>query len=113
MATACEEYQEKVMEEMRKVYSETVIDHAMNPRGVRDMEAANGYTSITGPCGDTMQMWLKARNEIITKATFMTDGYGTSIASGSMAADIAKGKSICQALGIGQQDVLDALGGLP
>ncbi|MFC2062689.1 iron-sulfur cluster assembly scaffold protein [Chloroflexota bacterium] len=46
-------------------------------------------------------------------ATFMTDGCGTSIASGSMTADMAKGKDIRQALKIGQQDVLDALGGLP
>ena len=52
MATARDKYQELVMEEMRKVYSETVIDHAMNPRNVGNMEAADGYASVTGPCGD-------------------------------------------------------------
>ncbi|MFC2062499.1 iron-sulfur cluster assembly scaffold protein [Chloroflexota bacterium] len=113
MAADWDKYQELVMEEMKKVYSEAVIDHAMNPRGVGSMEVADGYASITGPCGDTMQIWLKVRNEIITEATFMTDGCGTSIASGSMVVDMAKGKSISQALSISQQDVLDALGGLP
>ena len=52
MATARDKYQELVMEEMRKAYSETVIDHAMNPRNVGNMEAADGYASVTGPCGD-------------------------------------------------------------
>ena len=43
----------------------------------------------------------------------MTDGCGTSIASGSMVTEIAKGKSVGEVLKTNQQDVLNALGGLP
>ena len=43
----------------------------------------------------------------------MTDGCGTSIASGSMMTELAKGKSISEAIRISQQDILNALGGLP
>ena len=46
-------------------------------------------------------------------ATFRTDGCVTTIASGSMVTEMAKGKSISEAWKISQQDVLDALGGLP
>ena len=53
MITVWDEYQELVIDKMRKVYSETVIDHAMNPRNVGNIEAADGYASVTGPCGDT------------------------------------------------------------
>ena len=60
-----------------------------------------------------MEIWLKVNNDTITRATFMTDGCGTSIAAGSMVTELARGKSIVQALRIGQQDVLDALSGLP
>ncbi len=113
MATAWDKYQELVRDEMRKVYSETVIDHAMNPRNVGNTEAADGYASITSPCGDTMDIWLRVKDDTIVKATFMTDGCGTTIAAGSMVTELAKGKGVSQALRIGQEDVLSALDGLP
>jgi len=98
---------------MRQVYTETVIDHVMNPRNVGNIDDADGFARITGPCGDTIEIWLKVRNNVVTQATFMADGCGTTIAVGSMVAELAKGKSISQALKVGQQDVLNALGGLP
>ena len=85
----------------------------MNPRNLGDMENADGFAKVTGSCGDTMEIWLKVKNGAITDATFMTDGCGTSIASGSMITEIAKGKSISEGWKISKQDVLNALGGLP
>ena len=113
MTSDWETFQELVKAEMRKVYSETAIEHAMNPRNVGNMDNTNGFARITGPCGDTMEIWLKVRNNIITEATFMTDGCGTTIAAGSMVTELVKGKSVSQAMKIGQQDILNALGGLP
>jgi nitrogen fixation NifU-like protein len=113
MATAWDEYQKLIREEMSKVYSQTVIDHAMNPRNVGSIEAADGYATITGPCGDTMDIWLKVKGDTIVNATFMTDGCGTTIVAGSMATELVKGKTIAQALRIGQEEVLSALDGLP
>ena len=113
MATAWDNYQELVKEEMSKLYSQTVIDHAMNPRNVGNTEAADGYASVTGPCGDTMDIWLKVKDDTIVKATFMTDGCGTTIAAGSMVTELAKDNSISQALRTSQGDVLSALEGLP
>ena len=77
------------------------------------MQDAEGFARVTGPCGDTMEIWLKVDNDAIAGATFMTDGCGTSIASGSMVTEMAKGKSISEAQKTTQQDVLTALGGLP
>jgi nitrogen fixation NifU-like protein len=113
MTTAWNEYQKIIRDEMRKVYSETAIDHAMNPRNMGDMSAANGYATVTGPCGDTMEIWLKVKNDIVIEATFMTDGCGTTIAAASMATELVKGKSIGRAMGIGQKEILAALNGLP
>jgi len=113
MASEFDELQELIKAEMRKIYSETTIDHAMNPRNVGDMEDADGFARVTGSCGDTMEMWLKVKNGTIANATFMTDGCGASIASGSMVTEIAKGKSIGELRKISQQDILSALGGLP
>jgi len=113
MTTAWDKYQQLVRDEMRKVYSKTVIDYAMNPRNVGNMDAADGYASITGPCGDAMDIWLNVKDDTIIKATFMTDGCGTTIAAGSMITELTKGKSVSQALRIGQDNVLSALDGLP
>lgn len=113
MTTAWDNFQELVRAEMRKVYAETVVEHATNPRNVGDMEDADGFARITGPCGDTMEIWLRVKNNTITEATFRTDGCGTTIVAGSMVTELAKGKSVSQSLKISQQDVLNALGGLP
>lgn len=113
MASDFDELEEYVMADMRSIYTETVIDHAMNPRNVGSIRDADGFASITGPCGDTMEIWLRVRDGAIDDAAFWTDGCGTSIAAGSMVTELAKGKSVAEALKIGQQDVLDALGGFP
>ena len=113
MNSSQEQFQELITAEMRKIYSQTTIDHSMNPRNVGNMEDADGFAQLTGSCGDTMEIWLKVMDGIIVQATFYTDGCGTTIASGSMLTEMAKGKSITEAQKISQQNVLDALGGLP
>jgi nitrogen fixation NifU-like protein len=107
------ELEQSVMEEMRKVYSEKTIDHFLNPRNLGEIPAPDGFSRITGPCGDTMEISLKVIDGKVMNTSFWTDGCGTSIASGSMVTELAKGKGVSEALKITQQDVLDALGGLP
>ena len=108
---------DKIAEELQKEawagYTEVVIDHAQNPRNVGSIQNADGVAMITGPCGDTMEIWLGVREDVIKEATFWTDGCGTTIAAGSMVTELAKGKTIREAMRITQKDVLDALGGLP
>ncbi|MEW6675643.1 MAG: iron-sulfur cluster assembly scaffold protein [Nitrospirota bacterium] len=113
MSSDFNKLQELIKNKLRKVYSEIVIDHAMNPRNLGNLEDADGFASMISSCGDTMEIWLKIKNDTIIGATFMTDGCGTTIASGSIVTEISKGKSIKEALKISQQDILDALGGLP
>jgi nitrogen fixation NifU-like protein len=108
-----DELQKLVMADARKIYSDTVIDHAMNPRNLGDMPDADGFARVTGPCGDTMEIWLRVKNDNIYQTAFLTDGCGTSIASGSMITEMARGKGVNEAQKFTQRDVLDALGGLP
>jgi nitrogen fixation NifU-like protein len=113
MASSWQKFEELIKQEMRKIYSEAVVEHSMNPRNLGDLEDANGFAKVTGPCGDTMSIWLKVNGDTIVNASFMTDGCGTTIASGSMVTEMVKGKSISEAQKTTQRDVLDALGGLP
>jgi nitrogen fixation NifU-like protein len=107
------ELEQSIMEDMKKVYSEKTIDHFLNPRNLGEIAAPDGFGRIIGPCGDTMEIYLKVRDSIVINASFWTDGCGPSIASGSMVSELAKGKSVSEVKKITQQDVLDALGGLP
>ena len=113
MASQFDDLERQIIADMWSAYTETVIDHAMNPRNVGSIANADGFASVTGPCGDTMEIWLKVRNGTLAQASFWTDGCGTSIAAGSMVTELAKGKAVAEILKISQQDVLDALGGLP
>ena len=113
MTSRFDDIQELVMRDARKEYSETTMDLFMNPRNHGPMDQADGLGTVTGPCGDTMNIWIKVEDGRIVNASFTTDGCGTSIASASMATVMAKGKTLVQAGRIEQQDILDALGGLP
>jgi len=113
MASEFDELQKLIAADMEKTYTATVIDHAMNPRNLSDMEDPDGFGQITGACSDTVKIWLKVKNGVIAEATFWTDGCGSGIAAGSMVTELAKGKAISEALKITPQNVLDGLGGLP
>lgn len=113
MASEINDLQALVMADARKIYSEKVIDHAINPRNLGDIPDADGFAKLTGPCGDTMEIWIKVKNNAISDISFMTDGCGPSIAAGSMITQISKGKTLGQAHRINQRDVLNALDGLP
>ncbi|MBC7325746.1 MAG: iron-sulfur cluster assembly scaffold protein [Moorella sp. (in: Bacteria)] len=94
-------------------YSETVLDHAMNPRNVGSISEPDGFGEDTSECGDTMAIWLRVEDGRIARATFWTDGCGTTIACGSMVTELAKGKTVNEALQIDQEKILRSLGGLP
>ena len=113
MSSEMDELEDMVIAVARNIYSDTVIDHAMNPRNVGEISDADGFARIKGPCGDTMQIWIEVNNNIITNITFITDGCGTSAASGSMITVMAKGKNIGQVQKFTRHDVLSALDGLP
>ncbi len=96
------------------LYSETVMDHFMNPRNVGSIENADGVGEVgNAKCGDIMKMYLKIENNIITDVKFETFGCGSAIASSSMATEMIMGKTIEEALAVTNREVVDALGGLP
>ena len=93
--------------------SPTAQDHAHEPQNFGPLSDFNGHARITGPCGDTMEFWLLVRDNRVEKASFITDGCASSLACGSMATCLAEGKNVEEAAVLRQQDILEALGGLP
>lgn len=107
------QFADSIEGELNSGYSPTVLDHAMNPRNVGRIDGDDGFGAFTGPCGDTMMISIKVLADAIADARFWTDGCGTSIASGSMVTELAKGKALDEAMRISQEDVLASLDGLP
>ena len=96
------------------LYTETVMDHFMNPRNVGSIENADGIGEVgNAKCGDIMKIYLKIEDNIIKDIKFETFGCGSAIASSSMATEMIKGKTIEEALAVTNKQVVDALGGLP
>jgi len=98
---------------MREIYSSEVVGHVLHPRNLGDMKNADAFGKITGPCGDTMEIWLKVNGGVVIAASFATDGCAATISTGSIVTELIKGKTVGEVLRVSQQDILGALGGLP
>ena len=96
------------------MYSEKVMDHFMNPRNMGEIGDADGVGTVGNPvCGDLMTVYIKVKDSKLEDVKFKTFGCGAAIATSSMITELAKGKTIEEALKITRGDVADRLGGLP
>jgi nitrogen fixation NifU-like protein len=96
------------------MYSEKVMLHFMNPHNMGEIENPSGVGVVGNPvCGDLMQIQIKVKDGILTDVKFKTFGCGAAIATSSMVTDLAKGKTIEEALKITRNDVAESLEGLP
>ena len=96
------------------VYNEKVMEHFMNPRNVGEIKNADGTGEVGNPvCGDMMTFYIKVKNDRIIDVKFKTFGCGAAIAVSSMVSEMAKGKTLAEAMRITPESVADKLEGLP
>jgi nitrogen fixation NifU-like protein len=90
------------------------MEHFRNPRNVGEIENADGVGEIGNPvCGDMMTFYVKIDNNVLADVKFKTFGCGAAIAVSSMVSEMAKGKTVEEAMKITNADVAKELGGLP
>jgi len=97
-------------------YTETVIDHFDNPRNIGEMgEAeADGYALSGDPlCGDQMKLWIRVEENRIADIKFKSFGCPGAIATSSMATQLARGRALEEVMALTDDDVIEALGGIP
>ncbi len=95
-------------------YSEKVMEHFANPRNVGEIPDADGIGKVGNPvCGDVMWIYIKVKDNRLEDVKFKTFGCGAAIATSSMITELAKGKTLEEALEITRGDVAEALDGLP
>jgi len=99
---------------VQNLYSELVIEHFQHPRNVGTISDADASAMMESPvCGDLMEIYLKIQGGRVEDAKFRTFGCGAAIASSSMATEMVKGKTLAEALALTDEQVAEALGGLP
>lgn len=96
------------------MYNDIALEHFKNPRNVGKMENPDAQSMVGDPsCGDTLMMFIRVNENIISEVSYLVFGCAGSIATSSMASTMIEGKSIGEVLKLKDQDVVDALGGLP
>ncbi len=95
-------------------YNDLVIDHFTNPRNVGEVEDPDGQVVMGDPsCGDQMKVTMKINGNRIVDIKFTSNGCSGAIALSSMMTELAKGKTVEEALKLTDDDVVIALGGIP
>lgn len=102
-----------------KAYNQKVIEHFKNPHNFGKMKDPDGVGKVGNIiCGDVMWVYIKVGKEdqgeeVIEDIKFETFGCVAAVATSSIITDLAKGKTLKEALDIDKEKVVEGLGGLP
>jgi len=98
----------------KNFYNNRVLDHFQNPRNIGLIEDADAVGNAGNPeCGDVVRMYLRITEDTIVDAKVKVFGCAVAIAAASVLSEMVKGKTIDEALSLKNEDVSNALGGLP
>jgi nitrogen fixation NifU-like protein len=96
------------------MYSKKVMEHFQNPRNQGEPDDWDAVGKVGNPiCGDVMYIYIKVKDGRIDNIGWKTMGCAAAIATTSMISELAKEKTLDEAMAITRQDVADALEGLP
>lgn len=94
-------------------YAEKAIDYFLKKANMGTLPDADQVTELTGPCGDTMRLYLKMKNGTIQDAKIQVLGCPGAVASAMAAMDLIRGMSLSEAKTVKDRDVFRMLEDLP
>lgn len=96
------------------MFSPQLLDHFQYPRNPGEIVPADVSAQIENPaCGDVLKLTAKLDGERLADIRFMAKGCVPAMACGSVITELVKGRTASEALRIGKEDVVNAVGGLP
>jgi nitrogen fixation protein NifU and related proteins len=113
LETFVQELMGLIEEEIREAYGDLVYERWLDPRHQGALDEPDGYARLSGSCDDSMELFLKFEGDRVREAKFRTNGCGTSLVCGSLAAEMALGKRPEELTEINGETILGSLGGLP
>jgi nitrogen fixation NifU-like protein len=108
-----QQLQNQSFEDARSAFGEKGFNRWRNPQYHGLMEDADSHARIRGGCGDTMEIFLKFEDNRVQKASYVTDGCGSSALCGSFTAELAHGKSPEELFELSPDDILETIGTFP
>ncbi len=100
----------------RPFYTEKALEHFRNPRNVGQLEKPDGKGTFGDPsCGDYIEVTIRVdeREDRLADVKFLVHGCAGAIATSSVMTELAIGKTFTEALSLTDDDIVEALGGLP
>jgi nitrogen fixation NifU-like protein len=96
------------------MYSRKLLEEFTDPKNVGVIEHADGVGQLGNPAdGDVITIYIKVKDGVLADVKFKTFGCAAAIATSSMVTQMAKGRTIEEAMNITKEVVAEALGGLP
>ena len=101
------------------MYNQKVMNHFHQAKNMGKVDNPDGVGQVGNmACGDIMELSIKvSKNEqdvdVISEVKFQTLGCAAAIATSSITTELAKNKTIDEALAIDKKTIIDELGGLP
>jgi nitrogen fixation NifU-like protein len=95
-------------------YNEKLMSHFMNPSNVGKIDNADGIGTAGNPsCSDYVKIYIKINGGRLIDIKYEVQGCPAAIATSSVFSELVKGKPVMEAIKINDQDVVEALNGLP
>ncbi len=96
------------------LYSAKVLEHFRKPKNAGTIEDANGVGEIGDPgCGDFLRVYIKVEHDVVRDVKYEIRGCPAAIACASAMTELAIGKNLDDAMMIADDDIVEALDGLP
>ncbi|CBS90096.1 Fe-S cluster assembly sulfur transfer protein SufU [Azospirillum lipoferum] len=87
-----------MMDDLRELYQEVILDHGKNPRNFRHPDDANREAKGENPmCGDRFMVYLTLKDGVVDDVAFQGRGCAISTASASMMTELVRGKTAAEA----------------
>ena len=94
--------------------SRPVASPNLRGRDTADMDDADGHGSVTGTCGDSVEIFVKVDAGRVTRASHRCQGCVFTVLCAAAAVSLIEGKTLAEARrAVRPKSILDAAGGLP
>ncbi len=90
--------QNQTLPQLDELYKEIILEHYRKPHGREPLDKIDFHAEGMNPlCGDEVRLGLQLKNNKIDKVHIEGHGCSISVASGSILADMLKGKTLEEA----------------
>lgn len=105
--------QHRAMEDARRTFGDKGFQRWLQPKYHRPLDNPDASARVCGSCGDSIEIFLRFKDNRVAEAAYATDGCGSSALCGSFTAELAHGKNPEEIMALTPQDVLHTIGRFP